>query len=215
MRSAQPGLGPRGRRVAAPLALVRSAERAAWPRATQDVAQQGLAAFCVKPARAGGRVQREPIERRAERLVVRERVQLERPEAAGPLRPGGRRLTRHRGGCEVALGIALAAQVEVMAQGQASRSSLVPRRPHRPRCFSIRRTARSSTSPTSLVFRCPRPAKSAQPGLGPQARCLARATRHPERSYGGLRRRSEDVLCTAVTAPVFAPMAPARAARRT
>jgi len=65
-----------------------------------------------------------------------------------------------------------------MAQGQASRSSLVPRRPHRLRCLSIRRTARSSTLPTSLVLRCPRPAKSAQPGLGPQARCLSRARRH-------------------------------------
>jgi len=34
------GLGPRDRRVAAPLALGQSEERAAWPRATQDIAQQ-------------------------------------------------------------------------------------------------------------------------------------------------------------------------------
>ena len=63
-------------------------------------------------------------------------------------------------------------------------SSRVPRRPHRLRCFSIRMTARSSTSPTSLVFRCPRPAKSAQPGLGPRGRCLARARCHQLQSYG-------------------------------
>jgi len=35
----------------------------------------------------------------------------------GVLRPGGRRLARHRGGGEVALGIALAAQVEVVPFG--------------------------------------------------------------------------------------------------
>ena len=35
----------------------------------------------------------------------------------GGLRPGRRRLTRHRGGCEVALEIALAAQVEVIPPG--------------------------------------------------------------------------------------------------
>ena len=86
-------------------------------RRTQDVSQQRLATLGVKPARAGGRVQGEPIERRAERLVVRERVQLEWPKSAGPLRPGGRRLARDRGRGEVALGIALAAQVEVIVLG--------------------------------------------------------------------------------------------------
>jgi len=41
-------------------------------RRTQDASQQRLATLGVEPARAGGRVQGEPIERRAERLVVGE-----------------------------------------------------------------------------------------------------------------------------------------------
>jgi hypothetical protein len=56
-------------------------------------------------------VQREPVERGAERLVVRERVRLERLEAAQPLRPGGRGLARDRGAGEVALRIPLRAFV--------------------------------------------------------------------------------------------------------
>ena len=53
MRSAQPGLGPRGRRGVVPLAPAQSEERAAWPRATQDVARQRLATLVVEPAGAG------------------------------------------------------------------------------------------------------------------------------------------------------------------
>jgi hypothetical protein len=59
----------------------------------------------VERARARGRVQGEPIERGAERLVVRERVRLEGQKAVHSLRPGGRRLTREGRRGEVALGI--------------------------------------------------------------------------------------------------------------
>jgi len=98
-------------------------------RRAQHVAQQRLASRLVERARARGRVQAEPIERGAQRLVVRERVELERLKAAHPLRPGGGRLARHGGGGEVPLGIggavvgepdqATAAKVPLDAPGRA------------------------------------------------------------------------------------------------
>jgi hypothetical protein len=78
---------------------------------TQHVAQQRLAARRVEHARRRGRVQGEPIERGAQRLVVGERVRLERQKAAHPLRSRGRRLVRGRRGGEVALGIAVTASI--------------------------------------------------------------------------------------------------------
>jgi len=56
-------------------------------RWTQHVAQQRLPARRVERARARGRVQGEPIERGAQRLVVDERVRLEGSKAVHPLRP--------------------------------------------------------------------------------------------------------------------------------
>ncbi|MBK5256671.1 MAG: hypothetical protein JJE39_11610 [Vicinamibacteria bacterium] len=53
------------------------------------------------------------IQRGAQRLVVGERVESERPKAARPLRPGRGRLAGDCGGGEVALGIAIAAQVDL------------------------------------------------------------------------------------------------------
>jgi len=53
-------------------------------RWTQHVTQERLAARLVERARARGRVQGEPIERGAERLVVGERVRLEGLKAVHP-----------------------------------------------------------------------------------------------------------------------------------
>ena len=54
-------------------------------------------------------------ERGAQRLVVRERVELERLKAAYPLWPGGGRLARGGGSGEVALGIGVALDARVGA----------------------------------------------------------------------------------------------------
>jgi len=77
-------------------------------RLFQHVTQERLAARLVERARARGRVQGEPTERGAERLVVAERVRLEGLKAAHPLRPRGRGLARDCRSGEVALGVALA-----------------------------------------------------------------------------------------------------------
>jgi len=80
-------------------------------RRTQYVAQQRLPARRVQSARPRRRVQGEPIERCAQRLVVGERVRLEGREATHPLRPCRRRLARDRRSGKVAFGIALAARL--------------------------------------------------------------------------------------------------------
>jgi len=51
----------------------------------------------------------------------------------------------------------------------ASSSSFTRSWPRRRRCFSIRRIVRSSTSPTSLVLRCPSPRKTISPSCSWQA----------------------------------------------
>jgi hypothetical protein len=51
--------------------------RRSCDRRAQHVAQQRLASRLVERTRAGGRVQRESIERDAQGLVVRERMRLE------------------------------------------------------------------------------------------------------------------------------------------
>ena len=61
----------------------------------------------VKSARPRRRVQGEPIERRAQWLVVGQGMRLEGREATHPLRPGRRRLAPYRQSGEVAFGIAL------------------------------------------------------------------------------------------------------------
>ena len=55
-------------------------------RRAQDISEKCLSTLSVEPARAGSRVQREPIERCALRLDVGERLQPERPEATPPAR---------------------------------------------------------------------------------------------------------------------------------
>jgi hypothetical protein len=66
-------------------------------RRSQHVAQQRLAPRRVESARPRRRVQREPIERRAQRLLVGQGLRLEGGEAAHPLGPG-RRATRWKAG---------------------------------------------------------------------------------------------------------------------
>ena len=65
----------------------------------------------VESARPRGRVQGEPVERRARWLVVGERMRLKGREATHPLRPGRRRLTRNRRRGEVPFGVALPARL--------------------------------------------------------------------------------------------------------
>ena len=65
----------------------------------------------VESARPRGRVQGEPVERRARWLVVGERMRLKGREATHPLRPGRRRLTRNRRSGEVPFGVALPARL--------------------------------------------------------------------------------------------------------
>jgi hypothetical protein len=83
-------------------------------RGAQDVSQQRLSTLGVEAARSSRRMQGEPIKRSAQRLVVGECSETEGPKAARPLRPGRRRLAGDRGGGEAALGVALAAEVEVV-----------------------------------------------------------------------------------------------------
>jgi len=121
-----------------------------------------------------------PSSEAQERLVVSERVRLERVKAAHPLRPGGWRLARDGGGGEVdraAVAFGAAARSSSgLAEGSALRllsgspgtsgsapSSSIPSRPRRRRCRSMRRTVLSSTAPTSLACRwrgTPRPGPS-------------------------------------------------------
>ena len=76
-----------------------------------------LAARRVKSARPRRRVQGEPIERRAQWLVVGQRMRLEGREATHPLRPGRRRLTRNRRSGEVPFGVALPARLGLILKG--------------------------------------------------------------------------------------------------
>jgi hypothetical protein len=86
-------------------------------RRTQHVAQQRLPPRRVESARPRRRVQREPIERRAQRLVVGQSLRLERREAAHPLRPGWRRLAKDRRSHEVPFGVALPVRLALVLNG--------------------------------------------------------------------------------------------------
>ena len=93
----------------------------------QHVTQQRLAPRRIQRSRTSGRVQREPVERDAQRLVVGERVRLERREAPHPLRPGGWRLARDRRGGEVALGVASGVRIgAVLLDPQQAAAVKVP-----------------------------------------------------------------------------------------
>jgi len=71
----------------------------------------------VKSARPRRRVQGEPIERRAQWLVVGQGMRLEGREATHPLRPGRRRLARDGGGGEVAFRFALPVRHGLIPKG--------------------------------------------------------------------------------------------------
>jgi hypothetical protein len=62
-------------------------------------------------------VQREPIERRAQRLVEGQGLRLEEGEAAHPLRPGRRGLAKDRRGGEIRFRIALPALFRLVIKG--------------------------------------------------------------------------------------------------
>ncbi len=122
----------------------RSPTPAGGDRRAQHVAKERLPARRVKGARPRGRVQGEPIKRRAQWLVVGQVMRLEGREgreATHPLRPRRWHLARDGGGGEVAPG-------SPGTSGSLSSSS-IPSRPRRPRCRSMRRTVLSSTAPTS------------------------------------------------------------------
>jgi len=138
-------------------------------RRAQHVAQQRLAPPRVQRPRTSRRVQGEPVERGAQRLVVGEWVRLERLKAAYPLRPGGWRLARDGGGGEVdraAVACGAAARSSSgLAEGSALRfvsgspgtsgsvpSSSIPSRPRR----------RSRLARRPVARRCKRP-DAAQP----------------------------------------------------
>jgi ABC-type histidine transport system ATPase subunit len=65
-------------------------------RRTEDVLEERLAALLVEASRARRRVQREPIERDAERSLEHHRAMRERQRASPPLGTGGRRRARDR-----------------------------------------------------------------------------------------------------------------------
>ncbi len=72
-------------------------------------------------------MQRKPVERGAQRLVVHERVRLERRQAPHPLRSGGWRLARDCRGGEVALGIASDVGIgAVLGEPEQAASTKVP-----------------------------------------------------------------------------------------
>src|SRR5262249_11749544 len=80
-------------------------------------AQQSLAARQVQCARPPRRVETKPIPRRAERLVIGERLRLERRKPPHPLRPRGRRLARDGRGGEGAFAISFGAAFVVLVEG--------------------------------------------------------------------------------------------------
>ena len=137
-------------------------------RRAQHVAPQRLAPPRVKRPRTSRRVQGEPVERGAQRLVVGEWVRLERLTAAYPLRPGGWRLARDGGGGEV--------DRAAVACGAAARSSSGLARGSALRLLSGS-PATSGSAPSSLVCRCR--------ALASTARRPARARRHRERPGAG------------------------------
>ncbi|HUG52284.1 MAG TPA: hypothetical protein VMR21_01725, partial [Vicinamibacteria bacterium] len=63
------------------------------------------------------RMQREPVERRGQRLAVGESLRLEGREAAHPLRPGRRRLAKDRRSREVPFGVALPVRLALVLEG--------------------------------------------------------------------------------------------------
>jgi hypothetical protein len=62
-------------------------------------------------------VQREPVERRAQRFVVGQSLRLEGREAAHPLWPGRRRLARDRRSRELTFGVALTVRLALGLEG--------------------------------------------------------------------------------------------------
>jgi hypothetical protein len=73
-------------------------------RRAKHVTKQGLASGRVARARPRRRVEREPIERRAKRLVVGEAARLEGAKSTLPLWAGGWHLARDGGGFELSAG---------------------------------------------------------------------------------------------------------------
>src|SRR5664279_1264630 len=104
--------------------LLESVLRERW---TQHITKERLTPFDVERSSVRCRVQRKPIERRAERLVEAEPARRERGEATQPLWSGRRDLTRDRGRFERCFPIVVS-----VARLECEHASLLEISPHAP-----------------------------------------------------------------------------------